>query len=90
MGGDQLILEFCLLTGQRSLVTWIASLSDSATMTFKKVSFPQFSIMTFGWYSNPNFSTFRKDNLLLYKDPSKRGWCRILTIDYEYSSYNFR
>nr|CUU98690.1 choline:ethanolamine kinase [Hymenolepis microstoma] len=32
----------------------------------------------------------QENNLLLYKDPSKRGWYRILTIDYEYSSYNFR
>ncbi len=30
------------------------------------------------------------DNLLLYKDPTKRGWYRLLTIDYEYCSYNFR
>ncbi|VDO03273.1 unnamed protein product [Rodentolepis nana] len=32
----------------------------------------------------------QENNLLLYKDPSQRGWYRILTIDYEYSSYNFR
>ncbi|KAH9283948.1 Choline kinase A2 [Echinococcus granulosus] len=32
----------------------------------------------------------QENNLLLYKDPSKRGWFRLLTIDYEYGSYNFR
>uniref|UniRef100_A0A5K3F2W0 Choline/ethanolamine kinase n=1 Tax=Mesocestoides corti TaxID=53468 RepID=A0A5K3F2W0_MESCO len=32
----------------------------------------------------------QENNLLLYKDPSRQGWYRLLTIDYEYCSYNFR
>ncbi|KAM7537736.1 hypothetical protein Aperf_G00000070888 [Anoplocephala perfoliata] len=32
----------------------------------------------------------QENNLLLYKDSSKTGRYRILPIDYEYSSYNFR
>lgn len=39
-------------------------------------------------YSCFNLSVL--DNILLYADPSKKGYSRLLCIDYEYCSYNFR